>query len=437
MWFLTTLPPQASLDYTIRRVLDAWGPLRHPLFRILWIANLTSNVGTWLQEVAGAWLMTSLAPTPLMVGLVRASWTLPVFVLALPAGALADILDRRRFLIGTQLWMLGSAACLAITTYLGLITPWLLLLFTFSLGVGVSMNAPAWQALIPELVPREELHSAVTLGSISFNIARAVGPALGGLVIALAGPEFAFLLNALSFLAVVVVLARWKRTPKKTYLEAEGLWAAMGTGLSYVRRSPAFLAILVRVAVLILCASALSALLPLIARLQLQQGASGYGILVGLFGIGALGAGAAVPRLRRLISLEALVALATVLFAVVEIGLSAVHNFYLAAVGLLLAGGAWLTLLSSFNTAAQSMLPSWVRARALSIYLLVFFGGMAVGSASWGFIANQLGLATALVLSGCSLVLSLGMARLYRLPSEREADPNLPDQAEGMNVNTG
>ncbi|HEX6203662.1 MAG TPA: MFS transporter, partial [Thermoanaerobaculia bacterium] len=232
---------------------SAWSPLALPLFRSLWLATLASNLGTWLQNVGAAWLMTELTTSPVLVALVQAATSLPMFLLALPAGALADVYDRRRLLLLAQGWMLVVAALLAALTLAGTMTPWLLLAATFALGLGAAVNQPAWQAIIPELVPREELAPAVALGSVGFNLARAAGPALGGAIVATAGPGANFLLNALSFLGVIVVLFRWRRPVEAPVLPAERVVGAMRTGLRYVRHSPAVLAVVVRGSVFVLC----------------------------------------------------------------------------------------------------------------------------------------------------------------------------------------
>lgn len=401
-------------------MFQAYIPLKNPLFRRLWIANLTSYIGTWMHEVGAAWLMTELAPTPFMVSLVRAAATLPVFVLALPAGALADILDRRRYLLVTQIWMLLSAVILAIVTLLGLTTPLILLALTFSLGLGLAMNAPAWQALVPNLVPRDQLRSAISLGSISFNIARATGPALGGLLIAFSGPQAAFALNAISFLAIVVVLYRWKQieTVEENSFASERFIGAIRAGVRYVRHSPKFQAVLIRMAVFIVFASALWALLPLVTRVQLNQGPGGYGILLGAFGIGAVLSATLTPMVRKFLTTEQLIALSAVVFAALEATVGLSSNFWLVAALMFLGGGSWVTTLSSFQTAAQSTLPSWVRARALSVYVLVLFGGLAGGSVFWGNIATHLGTGKALLLASIGMLASLSVMLAYRLPEE-------------------
>src|SRR4051812_31531958 len=255
---------------------STWSPLRHTIFRWLWIASVASNVGTWFQNVGASWMMTTLSPSPILVALVQAATSLPMFLLSLPAGALADVLDRRRILIVTQIWMAVSAAALGGMSLLGLITPWWLLFFTFMLGLGAALNGPPWQAILPELVPREDLPAAITLQSIGFNIARAAGPAIGGLLVAAAGAGWTFLLNAVSFLAVVTVLFVWRRPAVESVLPAERFFGAMRTGLRYVRHTPEVIAVIVRGTVFVLCASSLWALLPIVARIDLKQGPAGY-----------------------------------------------------------------------------------------------------------------------------------------------------------------
>src|ERR1044071_2832606 len=260
---------------------STWSPLRLPLFRALWLAAVASNVGTWMHNVGGEWLMTTLSPTPLLVALMQTAETTPTFLLALPAGALADIVDRRRLLIFSQTWMLVAAVGLAASTIFGITTPTVLLLLTFALGLGAAMNAPAWQAIVPELVGREELASAVSLNSVAFNIARAVGPALGGMVVAALGSWAVFLLNSFSFVGIIIVLYRWRRERAESISPTESVLGAMRAGLRYARHAPELRNVLVRTGVFALCASALWATIPLVARTQLGLSASGYGVLLG------------------------------------------------------------------------------------------------------------------------------------------------------------
>lgn len=406
------MPPAAPVENP-----SPWSPLRHTVFRWLWIANVASNVGTWFQNVGASWLMTTLSPSTTLVALVQAATSLPMFLLSLPAGALADVLDRRRVLLVTQTWMLLAAGGLGLLTLAGRTTPSTLLLFTFLLGLGAALNQPAWQAIIPELVPREDLPAAITLGSIGFNIARAAGPALAGLVVAAAGPGVTFLFNAASFLGVLAVLYRWRRPTEESVLPAERIWGAMRTGLRYVRHAPEVIAVIVRGTAFILCASSLWALLPVVARVELKQGAGGYGLLLASLGLGAVAGAMALPRIRRRFTAEVIVAVSAVTFAAALLALAYVRDFWLVFAALLLAGGGWLSLLSSLSVAVQTVVPSWVRARAISVYNLVFFGGLSMGSALWGAAAERFGTASALAASAAGIVLGLLTTLRFRLRS--------------------
>src|SRR5713226_3591302 len=396
-------------------VTSPWSPLAEPIFRALWIATVASNIGTWMQDVGESWLMVSLTTSPMLVALVETAGSLPVVLLALPAGALADVVDRRRLLLITQSWMLVSAAALGAFTLAGMVTPWLLLSLTFILGLGTAMNGPAWQAIIPELVPRDELPAAVTLVGVAINVSRAVGPAIGGLLVAAAGSGIVFLLNAVSFLGVMVVLYRWQPTPQRSTMPPEHILGAMRAGLRYVRHAPELLAALVRTAVFILCASALWALLPLQARLALGLGSFGYGVLLGCIGAGAVAGAAVLPKLREKVSNNLLVVGATVLFAGVIVVLAHVHIPAMAGAAMIFGGIAWIAVMSSFNTAAQTAAPAWARARALSIYTLVFMGGMAVGSAAWGAVAAHFGVTSALTYAALGLIIGIAASLRYVL----------------------
>jgi MFS family permease len=368
-----------------------WSPLRRPVFRALWIAGLASNLGTWVQNVGAAWLMTSLAPEPFVVALVQAASNLPFFLLAIPAGALADVVDRRRLALVALAWLSASSALLAGLSFAGAIGPAALLALTFAIGVGSALLAPAFAAIVPELVPREEIEPAVSLGGISINAARAVGPALGGFVVAAAGTGATFALNAASFLAVMAVLARWRREPPERTLPPEELIGAMRAGMRYVRHSPRLRTVLLRTGAFALPASAIWALLPLYARDQLSLGPTGYGMLLGFFGVGAVGGGLMLHRTRRWLGIEGLATGAALAFAASHLVLASVHALAPVALALFVAGGAWTSLLSTLSAAAQMAIPSWVRARALATHMLVIFGGLAVGSAAWGALAGWVG----------------------------------------------
>src|SRR3989449_9569477 len=393
---------------------SAWAPLSHPVFRALWIASLISNVGTWMQNVGAAWTMTSLSPSPLMVALVQSATSLPVLLVGLPAGAVADIVDRRRLLIVTQTWMLAAAALLAVLAFADVMTATLLLALTFALGIGVAMNTPTWQAITGELVPPSELMRAVALNALPINIGRAIGPALGGILVAASGPALVFALNAASFVAVLVVVYRWRRETPRTVLPAERVIGATRAGMRYARHAPPVVAVLVRTGVFIVCASAFWALLPVIARQDLGLSALGYGLLLGCFGLGAIAGAAFLPRLKRRLEVDAVVALATIVFALVS-AVTAVWRFVPGiGIAMIPGGVAWIALIASLNGAAQTAAPEWVRARALGIYLLVFQGGLGVGSALWGLAAQHVGVAIALASSACAAV--VGLAAIRRWP---------------------
>lgn len=396
--------------------------MREPLFRALWIAAVASNVGTWMEDVGEAWLMTSLSTSTLMVALVETAGSLPIVLLAVPSGTFADLVDRRRLLLITQAWMLIVAATLGVLTIAGVTTPWLLLILAFALGLGAAANAPAWEAITPELVSREELPAAVTLGAVAFNVARALGPALGGLLVAAFGPGAVFLLNAASFLGVIFVLYSWRRPVAKNNLPPEHVLGAMRAGLRYVRHTPALQAVLVRAAAFILCASALWALLPLVARRELGLTAAGYGVLLGCLGLGGVTGASFLPNVRWKISTDSLVVGATLIYAAVMIVVGYVHTVALVGGSIFFGGIAWIALLSTFNVAAQTATAAWVRARVLGVYMLAFFGGFAIGSAMWGWIAGRAGISLTLLIAAVGLVAGLATGIRFKLRCSENLD---------------
>ncbi len=395
------------------------GPLRQPVFRALWVAALVSNLGTWMQNVGAAWLMTSLSPSPLVVSMVQTATTLPVFLLALPAGALADIVPRRGLLLTSQLWMLAAAAGLSVATLSRAVSPVWLLALTFALGVGSAMNGPAWQSVVTDLVPKSDLTAAVSLNSASFNLARAVGPALGGLVVAKAGAGATFFLNALSFLAVIVVLYRWQPPAHHSVLPAERLMGAMRTGVRYLLHAPALKSVVARTMGFTLFGSALWALLPLVVKTELRRGPSSYGMLLGALGVGALAGAALLPRLNNRVSLDQVVAGATILFAAASLGTAFLPFFHLQLFVMLVGGLSWMVLLSSLGVATREVVPGWVQGRALSVYLLVFQGGIAAGSLLWGAVAQKAGTKMALLSAAMCLALSLFLGIRFPLAESR------------------
>jgi predicted MFS family arabinose efflux permease/quinol monooxygenase YgiN len=412
------LAKELQLGDDSHKLTSAWGPLRVPLFRALWIASVASYIGTWMQDVGESWLMTSLTPSPVLVALVETAGSLPVVLVALPAGALADVVDRRRLLLVMQMWMCVIAVAMGLLALMGLMTPSRLLLSTFLLGVGAAMSNPVWQAITPELVPSSDLPAAIALSSVGINIARAIGPALGGFIVAAAGPWAVFFLNAASFIAVVVVIYRWQPAPRKSLLPPEDIIGAIRAGTRYLRHSPELQTVLVRSGVFVLCASALWALLAQQARRGLGLGSFGYGLLLGCIGIGAVIGAWLLPRARERLSMNDLVAAATIVFALATISLAYVRSFGLLSIALAVGGVAWIAVLSSLNVSAQTVTPSWVRARVMAVYLLVFMGGLAAGSAVWGFVAARVGVSAALLLAAVGLLIGLVASWRYRLVAE-------------------
>jgi MFS family permease len=411
---------------------SAWRPLQQRLFRRLWIASVASNVGTWMHEASAAWLMTSLTSSPTMIALMQTATTLPIFVLALPAGALADGVDRRRMLLATQALMFLTAAALGIVALTGVITPWLLLGLTFALGMAAAVNSPAWQATTVELVPGKDLPAAVTLTGMGLNLARTVGPALGGVMVALAGAWAVFFLNALSFLSVIAVLCDWRRGGSERRPAPQSVWNSVRTGVRYALGAPALRSVLIRTLLFVPFASALWALLPVVARHELDLNSFRYGLLFGCLGGGAVMGALVLSALQRKFTRNALAAGATVWFSLAMVALAQVRQFGWLCVVLVGGGAGWITLMASFNIATQSAAPSWVRARALAVYLFTFQGAMAVGSAVWGALAEGGGISTALLCAAAGLVIGLAGVKRYPLneatrhrpvPSARWSEP--------------
>ncbi len=390
----------------------ALGPLHEPLFRTLWIAAVISYTGTWMQNVGAAWLMTRLTMSPLMVGLVQATGSIAVFLVVLPAGAIADMVDRRKLLLLTQSWMVLAAVALGVLTLAGKVTPTLLLLLTLLMGFGAVLNDPAWQAITPEVVSHRNFAAGVALNSAGYNVARALGPAIGGLVIAAAGSGIAFLLNAASFFGVIYFLYQWRRKPGRTSFRAGHMMRAMFAGFRHMRDSRPVKAVLVRSAVFSISAGALPALLPLLAH---PFGSQGYGLLLGFFGFGALLGATLIPLFRRSLSADLLVSIATAVFALASFSAGRWQSFPVLSITLFLAGVAWIQVLASLNVSAQTMCPAHMRARAISMYLLVLQGGLAGGAALWGEVAQQIGISHSLSYAALGLLVGVPAAAWFKL----------------------
>jgi len=395
--------------------LSPWSPLHNGLFRSLWLATIVSNVGTWMQDVGSGWLMTSLSSSPSMVALVEAADSLPVMLLALPAGAIADIVDKRRLLIAVQIYLMMVVGALGVLTLFELTTAWALLGFTFALGVGAALLMPAWSAIVPDLVPPQELQAAVALNSIAINVSRAIGPAVAGVLVAAVGPWFVFILNALSYIGIIAVLLRWRREHRKSTLPAERFLSAIRVGLRFVVHTRALLVVLVRGIAFFAFASATWSLFPLIVRQELGRGPEVYGLLLTCIGIGAVGGAMLLPRVRARVSRDALVAGASLLYALAALALAYVQNIALLALAMLATGMAWIAILSALQVSAQLTLPAWVRARGLAAFVVVFMGGMALGSIMWGQVATRIGIPAALTAAAVGMAVAVVLTWRYKL----------------------
>jgi MFS family permease len=406
---------------------SAWSPFAHRVFVVMWSAMLLGNIGTWMREVGSGWLMTSLSPSATMVALVQVAGTLPIFLLSLPAGALADLVDRRRLLIGVNVLLAAVALAMGVLTQLQLMTPTLLLLCLFVGGIGTAVLSPVLQSLTPLQVPKADLRNAIALNSMGFNVARAIGPAVGGAIIAAVSVQAAFYIDAVSYLIVIAALFWWRAAGRPaTDMAPEPFGSALRTGLRFALNAPDLQRTLLRAASFFAFGSCYWALLPIIARTELGGGASYYGILLASIGAGAVAGAVLLPRLREHISAEATLRMGTGLTVGVLLLLAAVRDQVLAAVALALAGMAWIAVLTTANTAAQTVLPNWVRGRGLAVYLTVFYGAMTAGSLVWGQVADRFSVQAALLAAAALGGLSLLLAWARPMPQvERDLTPSM------------
>ena len=392
-----------------------WRPLRVTVFRNLLIADVISDSGAFMQNVGAAWLMVSLGAGPIYVALTQTAASLPYFLLALPAGSAGDIIDRRKLVLFTESWMMSVALILAILTVAGVMSPWILLVLTFALSAGDAFEAPAWRAILPELVAKEDLAAASALNGIEFNLARAVGPALAGAIISVAGVATAFVANFVSFLGVILVVARWKRPVHKRSAPPESFSGATVAAIRYVRHSPAILTVLLRTGVAMFFSSALFALLPTVSR-SLNQHATGYGLLLGCFGGGAIMGALVMQSARNRWTMESIVSTGVVNLGLVILAMSGLHRLSTLAAVMLVGGAAWTIFISLINALVQNLAPDWVRARVLAIFILVYQGSYALGTAAWGAVAQRSGVRAALVYAGIGTIATAAIALVARLP---------------------
>jgi MFS family permease len=399
---------------------NLWRPLRVTVFRNLLIADVISDAGAFMQNVGAAWLMVALGAGPIYVALTQTAASLPYFLLALPAGSAGDIVDRRKLVLFTESWMMGVALILVILSVAGLMSPWVLLVLTFALSAGDAFETPTWRAILPELVPKEDLAAASALNGIEFNLARAVGPALAGAIISVAGVAAAFAANFVSFFGVIFVVAKWKRPVRERSAPPESFSSATAAAIRYVRYSPAILTVLLRTGVVMFFSSALFALLPAVSR-SVNQNATGYGLLLGCFGGGAIIGALVMQSARNKWAMESIVSTGVVSLGLVILAMSGLHRLSTLAAVMLVGGAAWVIFISLINALVQNLAPDWVRARVLAIFILVYQGSYALGTAAWGAFAQRSGVRTALFYAGMGTIATAAIALFAKLP-ESTAD---------------
>lgn len=421
-----TAPQNTAAEGKALPPAGTFAPLRHRLFAVIWAATVLGNTGTFMRDVASAWLVTDLSPSPAAVAMIQAAGTLPVFLLAIPAGVLSDILDRRRFLIGIQIGLAVVSTALAFLAWTGTVSVVSLVALTFLGGVGAALAAPAWQSIVPELVPRPDIKGAVALNSLGINIARSIGPALGGFLLAALGAAAVYGIDVLSYMAVSAALLWWPREAGADEGLREQFGGALRAGLRYARASRELHRVLWRAAVFFAFASAVWALLPIVARQEIGGGPGFYGLMLGSVGAGAITGAVLLPRVRARLGQDLLVLAASLVTAVATVLLALTNSEVLGIVATFVLGTAWITMLTTLNSTIQGILPNWIRGRGLAIYLTVFNGAMAAGSLGWGFVAQVIGTDAALLVAGAGLAVVAALAYRAALPSgEGDLTPSL------------
>ena len=401
-------------------VIQAWAPLRRPVFRLLWGTWLTANICMWMNEVASAWLMTTLTTSPVMVALVQSASVLPVVLFGLPSGALADILNRRRWFMFTQFWVAANAVVLCVVLAADAMTAPLLLALTFGNGIGLAMRWPVYAAIVPELVPRDELPSAIALNGIAMNMSRIVGPVVAGALIASLGTAYVYLLNAALSLVAGFVIMRWRLEPKTSVLPGERFLGAMRVGFQYVAQSPLIRSILLRIAIFFLQSTALLALLPLVAKRMPGGNAWTYTFLLASLGLGAIATAFFLPRLRVLITRERLLRDGTLIQALAMVAAGFAPNVWAALPAMMLAGAAWLAVVNTLTVSSQLALPDWVRARGMSLYMMTMMAATSVSAAVWGQVASLIDVPWTFVAAAATgIALWMLSGRLHATPAEQ------------------
>jgi MFS family permease len=420
---MPTDPAPASPNTATSSVGTALGPLRRPLFRMLWATWAVANTCMWMNDVASAWLMTQLSNSTVMVALVQTASTLPVFLLGLPSGALADILPRRNWLMATQLWVAFNAVILSAVMFADAMNPGLLLLLTFGNGIGLALRWPVYSAIIAEVVPREELAPALALNGVAMNLARIVGPIVAGALLASVGGAYVFALNAVLSIAAALLLLTWKPESQVKTLPGERFVGAMRVGWQYVRQSAPMRAVLLRIATFFLQSTALLALLPVVALRVPGGGSAGtFTLLLSSMGAGAIAAVLWLPRLRVTMSRDRLVRDGSLVQAVAMLGVAFAPNAWVAAALMLFAGASWITVANTLAVSAQVVLPDWVRARGMSMYQIALMGGAALGAALWGQVAQWTDLQTSLTAAAITGSLILLLTSRWSIGHEGDVD---------------
>jgi MFS family permease len=407
---MSALSPTPASDIAAPAPTSIWGPLAIPAFKRLWLANIVSNIGGWMQTAGAGWIMTEIAPPgdkALFVAAMGVATTCPVFLFGFPAGVLADRFDRRRYILACQIWMMLAALGLAVLAFTGRLDHWSLLGLMFCVGIGNAMNGPAWHAVVPEIVGRRHLPHAVALNSAAFNLARTVGPVIGQVLQGLAGIFVLFATNAATFLALIFAIASWRRpAAARAQQRRESLWNGFVSGLLFIRATPALWRVWARAACFFMPAIAYATLLPLMGR-KLGLSDAEYGFLFSSFGVGAVAGTMLLPRFNTLLGADrANIAAMLTAAAATALG-AAVPHVVAAGLGLALCGGCWMVVIANNNVATQSLLPSWVRARGMAMHQIVFFGSLTVGQSAWGVVADRIGVPLTM---GCAAALLVPMA---------------------------
>jgi predicted MFS family arabinose efflux permease len=414
----TKTPPAATAQ-----AASPWSPFQYATFSILWTATVVANIGTWMYNAAAGWLITTLTPDPLVVSLVQVATSVPMFLFALPAGALADILDKRRLLLTVVIASMCVSTAIAALVSADLVSPPVLLFFTFLLGTVAALTAPAWQAIVPGLVPRQSLPPAVAANSVGINISRAVGPALGGLIIAASGIAMPFWLNAISNIGIIAALVWWRSPPRPAHrLPAERFAGAIRAGFRHAVHNPHLQATLIRAVAFFLFASAYWALLPLVARHRIAGGPGLYGFMLGTIGAGAVAGAFILPWLRSKLGPDRVVAVGTAGTAIALVLFGQAREPVAGLTACALAGLSWIWVLASFNVSAQVALPDWVRGRGLAMFVTVFFGAISVGSALWGQVAGLIGLPEAHLIAAAGLLVMVPLTWRWKLQTGAAVD---------------